>query len=271
MKETPFFFPNGSYNLFGILHEPETDSNGQGFVFCHPFAEEKLWTHRVYVNFARDLAKIGYTILRFDYMGHGDSEGRFEDSSVNTRLSDIQCAINTIKEKTIDSLKVNLFGLRLGATFAALTAESEPTIKSLVLWEPIINGNAYMRQMLRINLSTQSSIYKEIRYNSQALIQMMKDGQTVNVDGYEVSWPLFNQIQQIDLLNQTKKYQGKTLIVQISPKNGNVNKNILSLKNLYKFYEVSVAVEKPFWKEIREYYYKADSLFHITLEWLKKT
>ena len=40
MKETPFFFSNGSYNLFGILHEPEIEPNGEGFVFCHPFAEE---------------------------------------------------------------------------------------------------------------------------------------------------------------------------------------------------------------------------------------
>ena len=75
MKEKPFIFPNGSYNLFGILHEPEIESNGEGFVFCSPFAEEKLWAHRVFVNFARELARLGYTVLRFDYMGHGDSEG----------------------------------------------------------------------------------------------------------------------------------------------------------------------------------------------------
>jgi len=271
MKETPFFFPNGSYNLFGILHEPKIKPNGEGFVFCHPFAEEKLWTHRVYVNFARELARLGYAVLRFDYMGHGDSEGKFEESSVETRLSDIQCAIKIVKEKTEETLKVNLIGLRLGATLAALTSELDPTINRLILWEPIINGTTYMRQMLRINLTTQTSVYKKIRHNSQTLIQMMKDGQTVNIDGYEVSWPLFDQIQQIDLLNQTKTYQGKTLIIQISPKNANVNKNIVSLKNLYQFNEVSVEVEKPFWKEIRENYFKADNLFHITLEWLKKT
>ena len=45
------------------------------FVFCHPLTEEKLWTHRVFVTFARELAAAGHTVLRFDYRGNGDSDG----------------------------------------------------------------------------------------------------------------------------------------------------------------------------------------------------
>ena len=69
MKETPFFFSNQGQNLFGVLHEPCTDGRQTGFLLCYPFAEEKLWVHRVYVNFARELARRGYPVLRFDYMG----------------------------------------------------------------------------------------------------------------------------------------------------------------------------------------------------------
>ncbi|MBT8350241.1 MAG: alpha/beta hydrolase, partial [Deltaproteobacteria bacterium] len=108
MKETPFFFPNESYNLFGVLHEPENTPKPQGFVFCHPFAEEKLWTHRVFVNFARELAQKGYTVLRFDYMGHGDSEGGFQDSTIETRLFDIKCAIKTLSENISSPERIGL-------------------------------------------------------------------------------------------------------------------------------------------------------------------
>ena len=55
MTETPFYFANGSHSLFGVLHEPEAAPVNAGFVFCHPFGEEKLWSHRVYVTFARAL------------------------------------------------------------------------------------------------------------------------------------------------------------------------------------------------------------------------
>ena len=55
--ETPFFFPSGKHSLFGILHQPAAATCLPAFVFCHPFGEEKLWTHRVFVSFARRLAR----------------------------------------------------------------------------------------------------------------------------------------------------------------------------------------------------------------------
>jgi len=270
VKETPFFFPNGSYNLFGILHEPETVPNGEGFVFCHPFAEEKLWSHRVFVNFARELAKIGYTILRFDYMGHGDSDGKFVESSIETRIADIKCALQLVRGKFGPEIKISLLGLRLGATLAALVAEEESDVNRLILWDPIINGQKYMKQMLRINIATQSAVYKEIRFNSEALIQKMKQGETTNIDGYEISWPFFEQTQKINLLDMEKRFPEEAMLIQISKKAGKFKKNIEKLQSLYPNCDLSIVVEDAFWSEIRVYYYKADNLFQETLNWLRK-
>jgi alpha/beta superfamily hydrolase len=97
--ETPFFFQGNGYRLFGVFHEASGPKKKEGFVFCAPFAEEKLWTHRVFVNFARLLAEKGYPVLRFDYMGNGDSEGDFEESSLETMLSDTECATIMLREK----------------------------------------------------------------------------------------------------------------------------------------------------------------------------
>ncbi|MBI4767413.1 MAG: alpha/beta hydrolase [Deltaproteobacteria bacterium] len=270
MNETPFFFPNKNYQLFGVLHEPVGQAKKEGFVFCSPFAEEKLWTHRVFVNFARDLADLGYPVLRFDYMGNGDSDGDFEESSVETMLSDIHCAVRTLREGVQDCESVNLLGLRFGATLAAMAAGQEETINKLILWELIINGMSYMREMLRINLSTQTAVYKEIRYNSKALIKMMKEGKTVNVDGYEMSWPLYDQSTKIDLLAQPNPYPGRTLLVQVNRKETEISEPNKKLQMQIGNCEVVLAVEDPFWKEIKSYYSRAENLFRITKEWLEK-
>ena len=113
MNETPFFFDGNGYRLFGVVHDPEVEANSRGFVFCHPFAEEKLWTHRVFVNFARSLAQKGYHVLRFDYMGHGDSEGEFSDSSVETRLADIHSAVVWLQANRPVEVGTGLLGLAL--------------------------------------------------------------------------------------------------------------------------------------------------------------
>jgi len=270
MKETPFFFPNGSYNLFGILHEPEVDSNGQGFVFCHPFAEEKLWTHRVYVNFARELARLGYTVLRFDYMGHGDSEGKFENTSVETRLTDIAAAVNWMRDKINGRSKVGLLGLRFGATLASIYAETDSFLKFLILSEPILRGDQYMRELLRINISTQSAVYKEIRHNTKDLVKKMKEGLTVNSDGYEIGWSFYEQAAAINLINGAKSFKGPSLIVSVKNNPEIENKKLSQLKQLYSNSTLISVSEQPFWKEIKTYYSKASNLYFATSQWLRR-
>ena len=53
--EECYFFNNKRYRLFGHMYRPDNieKENGCGIVICDPFAEEKLWSQRVMVNFAR--------------------------------------------------------------------------------------------------------------------------------------------------------------------------------------------------------------------------
>ncbi len=270
MNEKPFFFPNGSYKLFGVLHEPKNDSTGEGFVFCHPFAEEKLWSHRVFVNFARALAKLGYTVLRFDYMGHGDSQGKFEEASIDTRLSDIHCAIHILKANFKNTLKINLLGLRLGSTLCALAAEADSSVNRLILWEPIINGDRYMREILRAHIVYQTAVYKEVRYNREALIKKLKMGESISIEGYEMKWTLFEKLTEIDLSLEKNKFGGETLIVQINPKEGIGINRVKMIAGRYNNPKIIPVVEQPFWKEIKEYYPFAKDLYKVTISWIKK-
>lgn len=270
MNETPFFFQGIGYNLFGVLHLPKQKIKNTAFLFCHPFGEEKLWTHLIYVNFARELAHRGYPVLRFDYMGNGDSDGNFKDSSVETNLSDIHCALQVLREKVGSSSWLGLIGLRFGATLAALAAENESGINRLVLWEPIVNGAQYMQELLRINLTSQMAIYKEIRENREALVQAMKEGQTANVDGYEITWEMFEQVSSINLLDRLKQAQPNCLIVQISPRQQEFKKDLSLLNSRYQNGHALITMEEPFWKEIRAFYSSAQRLYQDTLTWLEQ-
>ncbi len=186
MREKPFFFPDPTNRLFGVFHEAE-GAPRLPMVFCHPFGEEKLWTHRVFVTFARALARRGHPVLRFDHRGNGDSSGAFADSSISTALEDIAVAVETIRSRT-PAPAVGLLGLRLGATLAA-AAGRRARRSCLVLWSPIVEGARYVQDLLRINLTTQMAVYREVRQDRAALVEAMKPGQTANVDGYEVALP----------------------------------------------------------------------------------
>lgn len=266
--EKPFFFHNGQCRLLGLVHEPAGVPSGEAWLFCHPFIEEKLWAHRVYVSFARILAARGAWVLRFDMMGNGDSEGRFSDVSVDTMLADIDCAISCLGQLSRVEGTINLLGLRLGATLAALTAERRAKVGKLVLWDPVVDGAKYMQELLRINLTTQSAVYKEIRYNRETLVRMMREGSTVNIDGYELAYPCYEQVSAINLKEGPKRFAGRCLIVQIGKEGQPIQPDLKALQETYQAATLRTAVEEPFWKEIKRWYRTAPSLFDATLRWM---
>jgi exosortase A-associated hydrolase 2 len=269
MQEKPFYFPNNNYNLFGVLHLPGTNPVTDGFVFCHPFAEEKLWTHRVFVSFARELTKLGYAVLRFDYMGHGDSDGEFEESTVDSRLADINCAINQLKSEIPSLQEIGLLGLRFGATLAGLVAGQRDDIGKLILWEPVVDGSRYMIEVLRTNLTTQLAVFGRVTQKREKLIEQMKSGETVNVDGYEISYDLFEQGSKIELLDNALGFNGDTLIVQLGKEGQMPREELKNLCIAYVNCDLQLANEEPFWREIKRYYGRADDLYQVTNNWLK--
>jgi len=270
MTETPFYFPNGAYALFGMLHQPQVASDRPALVFCHAFAEEKLWTHRVFVTFARRLAAGGYPVLRFDLMGNGDSGGDFSASSLTTALSDVRCAIEEVRRRT-NRTRVSLLGLRTGATLAALISEAVDGVEDLILWAPIVDGARYMQEMLRTNLTTQMAVYKEVRHDREQLIAAMKDGARVNIDGYEMAFPLYSEFSAIKLNVDPKRHQGRCLIVQIDrTPDAEPTPEIQQLARTYARPTVLTVQEEPFWKEIQRFYNDAPNLFPATLNWLQQ-
>jgi exosortase A-associated hydrolase 2 len=266
--EIPFFFSAGSHRLFAVLHDASTgDMPQHGFVFCHPFAEEKLWAHRVFVNFARQLATRGVPVLRFDFTGNGDSDGRFSDSSIATATSDLEYAIDELKERT-GIASVTLLGLRLGATIAAVAAERRPDVAELVLWAPIVDGARYAQELLRINLTTQMAVFKEIRADRAAMVASLATGQTVNVDGYELSQPMYEQLSALNL-RRPSGFSGRCFIAQIDrAPNAKPNAELQQLQQQFSAGSLVVVQEDPFWKEIDRFYECAPNLFERTLGWV---
>jgi len=267
--EKPMFFSNGDYQLFGVLHQPETNELKGGFVFCHAFAEEKLWTHRVSVTFARELAKRGYAVLRFDHYGHGDSQGEFKNATIEHYKADINVAIELLKMEVPALESVSLLGQRFGATLAATVAESRDDINSLILWDPILDGARYMQEVLRINLTTQMAVYGKVTVMRDALVESMKQGNTVNVDGYEMSFAMYEQASSLSL-NVEKGFKGNCLVVQMSKKELPFKKDLNQLMSTYQNGEIALAIELPFWREIKESYFRATDLYEKTLNWLER-
>jgi uncharacterized protein len=276
MSETPFFFSREGASLFGLLHTPAGDASKLGFVVSHSFAEEKLWSHRVIVSFARSLARRGHPVLRFDYMGAGDSSGDTPDTSLATHLADLAAAVRELSRRVPSLEKTGVVGLRFGAAIAALLAEegAPATMRGapLILWDPVLDGDAYFQELLRSNLSTQLAVYGKVQETREALVEKIRAGGTVNVDGYELGKALYESAGRADLLAAApKSHDGPVLVMQITASEKNKNRDDQeALARAYGKGTFARSIEQPFWREIKPFYGNAANLERDTLAWLEQ-
>jgi exosortase A-associated hydrolase 2 len=276
--EEPIIFRQGETPLFGMLHKP-SGAPSLGFVTCHPFAEEKLWSHRVFVSMARALAQAGHAVLRFDFTGAGDSGGDTAHVSLETYLRDLAAAVAELDRRVPKLERIGLIGLRLGSSVAALLAERAASDDSLaklraaplVLWDPVVDGEAHFQELLRSNLSTQLAVYGKVRETRDQLQERILAGEAVNVDGYEIGKPLFESCALPKLLSlEPKAHAGPALVVQIAMNEKTpARADLASLAQAYRSGTAGRAIEHPFWREIKPFYGRAVDLQRATLEWLE--
>lgn len=245
----------------------------------HPFGEEKLWAHRIFVVFARALAQRGIPVLRFDYTGAGDSAGDTAHAGVDTFLEDLGSAVDVLAARAPRVERIGLVGLRFGAALAALFVEraraagthEKVTQAPLVLWDPVLDGESYIQELLRINLSTQLSVYGKVRESREQLVDHIRQGGVANVEGYEIGKLLLDSANHKELLPAAGiQHAGGTLVVQIAAtEKQKTREDLQAFAAGSPNAEFARVIEQPFWREIKPFCGRAENLQNLTLEWLE--
>jgi exosortase A-associated hydrolase 2 len=269
--EEAFFFENEGIKLFAVLHRPKNNKEKKGIIFCHPYEEEKQYSYRVFVKFARELCDKNFFVLRFDCRGYGDSQGNFEDATLETQVADTLRAIDLLKVQ-FGINKVDLLGLRLGGTIAARVAERNDSIEKLILWFPIINGKEYLDELIRIKIFSDLT-NKMTSLSQRRIIDELKSKGVIDIRGHYLTKEMYEQLLRIDQTTQESNFQGAVLIVTSKGKPKQYipfeifsevyNKRKLGLCSL------KVVEEKGFWNMQSLYdWYFPEILYIETLKWI---
>lgn len=124
--------------LRGMLHRP-AGGRGKcpGVVFFHGFTGDRMESHWIFIKCARTLARQGIASLRFDFYGSGESEGSFNEATLQSEIADARSAVRFVqRQKGIDADRLGLCGLSLGGCVAACVAGAA-NAKALVLWSAV--------------------------------------------------------------------------------------------------------------------------------------
>ncbi len=80
------------------------------------------------VALAEGLSKRGWPCLRMSFSGNGNSEGRFEDSTLTKELDDLSAVMGTVP----DEVRIAYIGHSMGAAVGVIAASRDPRIQVLV-------------------------------------------------------------------------------------------------------------------------------------------
>lgn len=144
--ERQISFENEGQKLYGFLHLPGDPGPHPAVALLHGFGGNHIEPHALFPKAARALASAGIAALRFDFRGSGDSEGLFQDASIQTEIDDAHAGIEFLRvQPQVDATRLALLGLSLGGLVAACAAASRPDIRALVLWSAVAHlGELFM-------------------------------------------------------------------------------------------------------------------------------
>lgn len=188
----PVFFGDNTALLYGIHHPPKVEGRDAGVVLCSPFGQEYMRAHRAMRQLALLLTRKGYHVLRFDYLGTGDSSGELHEVSADQWVANVGQAIDELRELTGVSA-VSVVGLRLGALLASQACAGREDIERLVLWDPISSGESYEAELQR-----EIAAEGPREYSAHSGNAIDADG-TMHYNGYSMSARFREALRKLEL------------------------------------------------------------------------
>ena len=135
MREKIFFENSKGNKLCGILSNPTNDKNKSIIALCHGFSTSK--ESSTYISLEQILNKNNISTFRFDFFGHGESEGKFENMTTSEAVDDILNAIKFLKK--LGYTKIGLMGSSFGGISSIMAASKTNDLFVLALKSPVSN------------------------------------------------------------------------------------------------------------------------------------
>lgn len=121
--------------LVGIVNNPSQGKNRPIIVLAHGLRSSK--ESGTYTTLSEKLAEKNISSFRFDFYGHGESEGKFENVTFTEAIDDLEKAIEYLK--TLGYTKIGVMGSSFGGLASLIVASKRDDLILLALKSPVSN------------------------------------------------------------------------------------------------------------------------------------
>lgn len=159
-----------------------------------------------FTRLAFGLAEAGIASMRFDFRGHGESQGRQEDLTICGIVNDISAAVGHMRAMSAQDDPVNLIGTSFGGGIAAFFAARYPEcVRRLVLLNPLLD---YKKRFI-----DDQPYWHDDRIDEKHGKQLREDGFVAHSPSFKLGRALLNEVFYVEPHRFLGQIQAPTLFV----------------------------------------------------------
>ena len=197
MKNKTYFENSAGIRLCGILSNPTEDREKPIIILCHGFSTSK--DGRTSVRLEEILNEQRISTFRFDFFGHGESEGKFAEITSSEAIDDVLNAIKFLKESGYK--KIGLVGSSFGGMASIIAASQLDDLYILALKSPVSD----YRSMAHARRSEQ-----ELKdWKEKGFIEL----DSTNEDRQRLNYSFYDDAENVKVYEAARKIKAPSLII----------------------------------------------------------
>src|SRR5271165_3219998 len=144
----PIYLKGPGPPVFALLHACAEPRRGTSVLLCPPFGWDDMCSYRIRREWAEQLAEAGYTTLRIDFPGSGDSAGSpTEPGQLNAWTEAVSLSAGWLRRRSGGQQKLAVIGIGMGGVASLWAALQGAPIDELVLWAVPAQGRRLLREL----------------------------------------------------------------------------------------------------------------------------
>lgn len=187
--------------LRGTAHVPESTTRPVPTVLMfHGFGAVRDEYFCSFVQISRLLAKQGIAAIRFDFSGHGESDGSFINFTFSNEVYEGTKLVEYIKTLDfVDENQISLLGMSLGSVAASMVAgKVGEQLAGLCMWSPAA--------------VFQDEILKKKTLQGKSIAEVTEKGY-FDFNSLKLGKEFFDDLQQVKIYPTASRYLGPVKII----------------------------------------------------------
>jgi amino acid adenylation domain-containing protein len=155
----PFYFGRHD-DLMGFYHPAAENDKKHGVLIVGPLLNEYMRAYASLRQVADGLVEDGYSVMRFDFGGMGNSLSDLQSVSLKRWEQDIIDAADELVELS-GCEKLSVVGVRFASALLAPLGEHR-SLESVTLWDPIMDGHVWFTKLKQVQVEHLSRFDKSL-------------------------------------------------------------------------------------------------------------